>query len=108
MLITLSDGEHEVSAPSTYGAELLRQWIDDPVGMLAIGVAVLLTCSEPMTSRFRPAKVWYPGEVAELLPQDEASRDALSGVVWDLLFESGSVSEEEGEADPTSPGSGSQ
>lgn len=108
--ITLKDGEHVLKPATTYTGELIRTWQDDPIGPVAVTTAALLTSSEGLNPFYRPFRTWYPGEVAQLLPDDNAEREAIAVVVYDLLVEAGILKTEAGDesGDPRTPGDGSQ
>jgi hypothetical protein len=107
--IKLKGKTYKLKPPTPYAAELLRQWSDDPIGPVVAAIAVVMTDSEPKDFAYRPRKVWYPGEVALLLPLDPAEREKIASVVYDLLKEAGIIGgggtkETDDEVDPPIPG----
>jgi hypothetical protein len=111
-VIKLKDKKHELISPSPYGAELMRTWGDDPVGPVAVSLAAVMTDSEPKDAQYRPRKVWYPGEVAMLLPPTFAEREVIATAVYELLEDAGIIGGEKketnDEVDPPIPGAATQ
>lgn len=104
--IVLKGKKYKLHTPSTYAAQLMREWHDDPAGGTCIAIAATMTACEPMDTHYVPKKVWYPGEVALLLPKDVADCGNVASAVYDLLKDAGILGGEKSDApvDPPIPG----
>ncbi len=105
--ITLTDGEHTLRTPTYYGLQLIDELGGNKGSMmkrLPAILAALLTDSEPLDERHRPAREWGIVEVAKLIPLD-APADALWEATAELMTDAMPPAKEEPSGrPPTRPG----